>query len=156
MRVLDDEDMIPLLNAVKGNHAAVATHLVQHGANPNDKAHNLLMDAIVVSNTELASLLVEKGANIKYADEDGMTVLTQADYLGEVPIVKVLLAAGADVTAANNEGITALIAACSEGHVSVVELLLENEGVNAIARDKDGTSAVIAAAGPGHKALSLF
>ena len=48
------------------------------------KAHNLLMDAIVVSNTELASLLVEKGGNIKYANEDGVTVLTQAAYLGEV------------------------------------------------------------------------
>ncbi len=70
------------------------------------------MDAIVVNNTELASLLVEKGANIEYADEDGVTVLTQAAYLGEVPIVKALLAAGAgagaDVTAANNEGITPL------------------------------------------------
>ena len=70
-----------------------------------------------------------------------------------MPIVKALLAAGADVTAANNEGITALIAACSEGHVSVVELLLENEGVDAIARDKDGTSAVMAAAVPRHKVL---
>ena len=102
MRVLDDEDMIPLLNAVKGDHTAVATYLVQHGADPNGvsidekkEAHNLLTDAIVVNNTELASLLVEKGANIEYADEDGVTVLTQAAYLGEVPIVKALLAAGA-------------------------------------------------------------
>ncbi len=55
------------------------------------------------------------------------------------------------MTAANNEGITALIAACSEGHVSVVDLLLENEGVDAIARDKDGTRTVIAAAACGHK-----
>ena len=85
VRVLDDEDMTPLLNAVKGDHAAVATYLVQHGADPNDvsidekkEAHNLLMDVIVVSNTEFASLLVEKGANIEYADEDGVTVLTQA------------------------------------------------------------------------------
>ena len=82
VRVLDDEDMTPLLNAV------MATYLVQHGADSNDvsidekkEAHNLLMDAIVVSNTELASLLVEKGANIKYADEDGVTVLTQAAFL---------------------------------------------------------------------------
>ena len=164
VRVLDDEDMTPLLNAVKGNHAAVATYLVQHGADPNDvfidekkKAHNLLMDAIVVNNTEFASLrMVEKGANIEYADEDGVTVLTQAAYLGEVPIVKALLAAGADVTAANNEGITLLIAACSEGHVSVVELLLEHEGVDANARDKDGTSAVMAAAVRGHKVDSFF
>ena len=69
----------------------MATYLVQHGADPNDvsidekkEAHNLLMDAIVVNNTELASLLVEKGANIEHADEDGVTVLTQAAYLGEV------------------------------------------------------------------------
>ncbi len=57
------------------------------------KAHNLLMDAIVVSNTELASLLVEKGAIIEYADEDGVAALTQAAYLVEVAIVKALLAA---------------------------------------------------------------
>ncbi len=156
--------MTPLFNAVKGDHAAVATYLVQHGADPNDvfidekkKAHNLLMDAIVVSNTELASLLVEKGANIEYADEDGVTVLTQAAFLcGGAHCEGVAGGRGGDVTAANNESITASIAACSEGHVSVVELLLEHKGVDAIPRDKDGTSAAIAAAGPGHKALSLF
>jgi len=67
----------------------VATYLVQHGADPNDvsidekkKAHNLLMDAIMVNNTELASLLVERGAIIKYADEDGMAVLI----LGRCPL----------------------------------------------------------------------
>ncbi len=81
--------MTPLFNAVKGDHAAVATYLVQHGADPNDvsidekkKAHNLLMDAIMVNNTELASLLVERGAIIKYADEDGMAVLI----LGRCPL----------------------------------------------------------------------
>ena len=104
----------------------------------------------------MKALLVEKGANIKYADEDGVTVLTQAAYLGEMPIVKALLAAGVDVTAANNEGITPLIAACSEGHVSVVELLLEHVGVDAIVRDKDGTRAVMVAALSGHNLLSLF
>ena len=92
---------------------------------------------------------MEKGSIIKYADEDGMTVRILGRW------VKALLAAGTDVAAANNECIP-LIAACSEGHMSVVELLLENEGVDAIARDKDGTSAVMDAAGPGHKALSLF
>lgn len=34
--VVDDEGMTPLLNAIKGNFAAIAMYLVEHGANPND------------------------------------------------------------------------------------------------------------------------
>jgi ankyrin repeat protein len=67
-----------LLNAVKGNYGNVASYLVEHGADPNDlftdeknKKHNLLMDAIVVANKEFALLLIEKGANVSYADSEG-------------------------------------------------------------------------------------
>jgi ankyrin repeat protein len=83
--VSDDEDMTPLLTAIKGKHLALASYLLQHGADPNDvlvdektsKAHNLLMDAVVDGNQELAILLVEKGANLTYVDEEGVTIITQ-------------------------------------------------------------------------------
>lgn len=158
VRVTDDEDMTPLLSAIKGNYAAVATYLVQNGADPNDvyideksKKHNLLMDAVVVNNTEFALLLIEKGANASHADEDGVTVTTQAAYLGLLSIVEALLKTDTDVTIANNEGINPLIAAASEGHLAVVEALLLDGRIQLNDKDKDGTNALMAAAVRGHK-----
>lgn len=158
VRIADDEDMTPLLNAVKGNYGNVASYLVQHGADPNDsftdekgKKHNLLMDAVVVSNKEFALLLIEKGANISHVDSDGVTVITQAAYQGLLPIVEALLEKGADVTITNVEGITPLIASASEGHHDIVKVLLANGKGDVNARDKDGTNALMAASVRGHK-----
>jgi ankyrin repeat protein len=123
---------------------------VQHGADPNDvfvdekgKAHNLLMDAIVVSNKEYALLLIEKGANVTYANPEGVTVTTQAAYQGELAVVEALLAKGVDITVANNEGIDPLIAAASEGHHDVVKALLASGRAAVNAKDKDGTNALM-------------
>ncbi len=156
--VLDDEDVTPLLAAVKGGFENVTMYLLEHGANPNDvfiddklKPHNLLMDAVVNLNVTLALLLVEKGANITYADEDGVTVITQAAYQGLTSIVRALLEKGADPTLTNVEGINALIAAASEGHQEIVELLLATQLMDIDAKDKDGTNALMAAAVRGHK-----
>jgi serine/threonine-protein phosphatase 6 regulatory ankyrin repeat subunit B len=158
VRIADDEGMTPLLNAVKGNFGNVASYLVEHGADPNDvfvdekgKAHNLLMDSVVVSNKEFALLLIEKGANISYADAEGVTLVTQAAYQGQLAVVEALMAKGADVTVANNEGINSLIAAASEGHQDVVKAILASGKADANAKDKDGTNALMAAAVRGHK-----
>lgn len=157
-RVADDEDMTPLLNAVKGNYGNVALYLVQHGADPNDvfvdekgKRHNLLMDAVVVSNKEFALLLIQKGANISHADAEGVTVTTQAAYQGLLPVVEALLEKGADITVTNNEGINPLIAAASEGHHEVVKVLLASGKGDVNVKDKDGTNALMAASVRGHK-----
>lgn len=157
-RVADDEEMTPLLNAVKGNYGNVALYLVQHGADPNDvfvdekgKRHNLLMDAVVVSNKEFALLLIQKGANISHADAEGVTVTTQAAYQGLLPVVEALLEKGADITVTNNEGINPLIAAASEGHHEVVKVLLASGKGDVNVKDKDGTNALMAASVRGHK-----
>jgi len=133
---------------------------VKHGANPNDvyvddksKAHNLLMDSIVLNNTEFSLLLIEKGANVSFADEMGVSPLTQAAYVGQLSVVKALLDKGADVGAANHEGINAVIAASSEGFDDVLSLLLETKKADVNSKDKDGTNALMAASVRGHKAI---
>jgi ankyrin repeat protein len=150
VRASDDEDMTPLLHAVKGNHGAVASYLVKYGADPNDvfvdekgKVHNLLMDSILVTNKEFALLLIEKGANISFADNDGVTVTTQAAYQGQLAVVEALLAKGADISISNNEGINPLIAAASEGHHEIVKALLATKKAEVNAKDKDGTNALM-------------
>ena len=158
VRVADDEDMTPLLNGVKGSHNAVILYLLQHGADPDDvytdekgKHHNLLMDAVVVSNTELALLLLQKGANISHTDPDGVSVITHAAYQGLLPVVEALVEKGADITVTNKEGINPLIAAASEGYHEIVKILLQKGNGDVNAMDKDGTNALMAASVRGHK-----
>ena len=153
----DDEDITPLLNAVKGNFGAAAAYLVEHGANPNDvyidekkKTHNLLMDSVLVSNVDFAKLLIEKGAYVDFADDEGVTILTQAAYMGLDDVVRELINKGADTTIANKEGIDPLIAAASEGHNTCLEMILATKKANVNAKDKDGTNALMAAAVRGH------
>ena len=155
--IADDEEITPLLNAIKGNFGAVAMYLVEHGANPNDvyidekkKKHNLLMDSVLVSNIEFAKLLIEKGADPNYADDEGVTVVTQAAYMGLKDIVEMLVQKDADVTMANKEGIDPLIATASEGHNECLEMILGTKKVDVNAKDKDGTNALMAAAVRGH------
>jgi len=156
----DEDGSTALLMAVKGNHAAAAKFLIENGANPNDifidekgKAHNLLMDAIIVNNTEFATLLIEKGANTSYVDDEGVTIITQAAYQGQLAIVQKLLATtdSKDVAKTNNEGINPLIAAASEGHKDILKLIIDSKLIDINARDKDGTNALMAAAVRGHK-----
>lgn len=156
--VMDEDDVTPLVSAIKGGHYEVASLLLENGANANDqykdekgKVHNLLMDAILLSHIDLSLLLIEKGATITYADDEGVTALIQSAYQGLLSVVRSLLEKGADVTAANSEGINALIAASSEGHADVVTLLLGTGKCDVNAKDKDGTNALMAAAVRGHK-----
>lgn len=158
--VKDDEELTPMLSAVKGNFFDVAQYLLEHGANPNDiyvdekqKTHNLLLDAVVAGNTDLAILLINKGADITYTDTDGVSIVTQAAYQGQLEVVKALLAKNADINAANNEGINALIAAASEGYLEVVQALLATGKADINSKDKDGTNALMAASVRGHKTV---
>ncbi len=158
INAVDEDGMTPLLNAVKGNFANVAKYLVEHGANPNDifidekgKSHNMLMDSIMVSNNEFSLLLIEKGANISYLDEDKVSIATQAAYLGQLEIIKQLISRNADIISSNTEGINPLIASSSEGHHEIVKELLATKKIDINAKDKDGTNALMAASVRGHK-----
>jgi ankyrin repeat protein len=155
--VADDEDLTPLLNAVKGGHEDIARYLLKHGANPNHqftdaagKTHILLLDAVINKNIDYALELLEAGANASCTDEQQVSALTEASYLGLTDVVAALLRAGADASVSSTEGITALIAAASEGHTEIVTLLLQSPSTNVNSRDKDGTNALMAACVRGH------
>lgn len=64
--------------------------------------------ACVQKNTNIAILLMEKGANIEEKDAGGDTPLLKASFYGSIKIVEELLKRGANVKATNNEGNTAL------------------------------------------------
>jgi len=118
----DDDEKTALSAAVKGNFGEVASILVAGGADPNDNyideeggPHNLLMDAIIVENTEFSKLLIEQGAAVTHKDEHGVTTLLQAAHRGLTEVVELLIQnGGVGLDDENDDGITPVIAAASE------------------------------------------
>jgi uncharacterized protein len=73
--------------------------------------------------TEMATLLVSKGAEVNVAQEGGWTPLQQAAAHGYTPLVKYLLDHGADIQAKANDGRTAFDLASGAKHQETAALL---------------------------------
>ena len=98
-------------------------------------------------NGDLATVekLIQAGANVNQAGNDGETALIFAAWDGNTALVTALLAAqGIEVNQADKDGKTALFAAARKGHTEVVTALL-NGGANANAFDIRGENSVDAA-----------
>ena len=91
-----------------------------------------LMLACENGHVDAARALLDKGADISFADGKGRTPLYAACWGGDadmrphVDVARLLLERGADVNQAKNDGTTALYLACQNGHVDTARLLLEH------------------------------
>ena len=93
-------------------------------------------------NSDIAQLLLERGADPNIKNNNGFTALILASKWGRViDTVRVLLKKGADINAITNTGFTALMWASLEGNVDIVKLLLNN-GANPNIRNNDGNTAI--------------
>lgn len=72
---------------------------------------------------KMVAFLLEKGADAKAKDKDGVTPLHWAAFNGYENIAKALLAKEAEVKAKDNRGNTPLSLATRAGHQSIVNLL---------------------------------
>jgi len=160
VNVVDDEKRTALILAVKANYGDVAIELVRAGADPktvyvddDGETHNMLMDAITVENKEFALMLIEKGADLHYKDERGVSTLLQASHRGLLEVAEALVAKNTKddfVDGLSKDGMSPLIAASSEGHLEVAKLLIEKGGADVNAKDRDGTNSLMAASSRGH------
>ena len=91
---------------------------------------------------EVAMALIEAGADVDAADDEGKTPLwlavSSANATAE-EVAAILVAAEADVNAANDDGMAVLMRAVERGHVPSIELLIAN-GADTAARDAQGRS----------------
>ena len=95
---------------------------------------------------EAARLLLDRGAAVDTADNDGWTPLCIASQYGHVEMVRLLLGGGAQIDAhGNRDEETPLWLACREGSMSVAQLLLERGPVNVNHTNIDGTSILVVA-----------
>ena len=104
-----------------------------------------------VLNGDLATVerLIEAGADVNHANNNGTTALIFAASNGRTEVAEKLIQAGANVNLANNDGTTALIYAAWNGRTEVVTALL-NGGANADAFNIREENSVDAARKNGH------
>jgi ankyrin repeat protein len=70
--------------------------------------------------------LIELGADVNKATDDGWTPLAIAVQEGHEAVVWALIELGADVNKATEDGVTPLAIAVQEGHTAIVQIL--NDG----------------------------
>lgn len=138
-----------LMVAARYAHSNVVQALLTKGADVNAKSNNgttVLMNAaggprnttlsyrsgsgfttLVVSSeearSEIAQILLAKGADANARDNNGVTALSLAAGNGYLEVVRTLLKKSADVNAKNINGGTALMFSIKNGHKEITELL---------------------------------
>jgi len=98
-------------------------------------------------------LLLDRGAKINLADNDGVTPFFIACQQGPESTVLLLLDKGAKINVAENDGTTPLCIASQQGHESTARLLLDN-GASINLTTNDGATPLLVACRAGHATLA--
>lgn len=147
--------------AVEAKDVERVRTLLESGADPNEMGAfdwPLLIRAIYLGQTEIAKLLISRGANVnvKLTNPDNSTPLHSAAEQANMEIAKLLLAKGAEVDAKTKAGNTPLMWAAKskdERAVAVAELLLAHgadlncygfDGIPLQYAQDEGTPAMVA------------
>jgi ankyrin repeat protein len=140
-----------LIDAIKSGNLAEVKNLIQSGVEFDTlqfkieyNSYTVLTWAAANDHIEIVELLLEKGANVNQARQDGKTALMLAILFGKIQIIELLLEKGANVNQADQYGDTALIEAAANGNIEIVKLLLE-KGAKVNKANKDGETALMLA-----------
>lgn len=122
----------PLHLAAFFGRLGIVEALLESGANLNVVSRNSLRNAplhaaIAGNHSDVALLLIERGADVHAADAGGHTPLHIAAENGSLPVVRILVERGADPRAVDAEDRTPLARAAARNHTAIVDLLVEKK-----------------------------
>ena len=126
------------------------------GPSPSSSGNSALMLASFFGRSDVAALLLDRGARIDLRDKHDETALMWAARWGHVEVVRLLLARGAECNLQNVHGETALMWASSEGHEAAVSLLLECGASVSLANRIANETALMMAVSRGHARVSAL
>ena len=133
-----------MVNSIKLNYLNGVKYALNHGYDVDGekikKIDNPLIYAIWSKKPEIASYLIEKGANVNCfaLEKPYYTPLQIASKNGYIDIVEKLLKNGADINIKNIDRLNALSYAIDYNHLDVVKLLINNGSIIDNSRDAYG------------------
>lgn len=159
----DSQGRTALLQAVAGNHVAIAKALLDAGASPNTQAANrdtpwLLAGAS--GRTEIIAAMLPRKPDLSIRNRYGGNALIPACERAHVEAVKLLLTSGIDLDHVNDLGWTCLLEIVILGdggprHQQVAKLVLD-AGANPSLADKDGVTPLAHARQKGQRAIATL
>ncbi|KAG9400565.1 hypothetical protein AC1031_010777 [Aphanomyces cochlioides] len=121
------DDATPLMQAALIGELTAVDNIVSHDPDSinltNEHGMSALMLAAIEGNTDVAQLLLGRGAAVDLADKNGHTALMHTAYCGHADIIEVLVDGGADLTLRNKVGRTASDVALAVGHTALAKRL---------------------------------
>ncbi|XP_066980457.1 uncharacterized protein [Macrobrachium rosenbergii] len=129
-----------LMPSVESGDSEVLQQWLEWGASPDTKGNlhwSILHHACARGQLNIASLLIERGADVNIEDSNKTTPLHSACFHGHSRIASLLIDSNANVNAQDQRGNTPLHSAVLGGHAELVNLLLERNCDTTIA-NKEG------------------
>lgn len=150
---LNDKNRFTLINdAVTDNGTPFVEYLL-NGVNLTDYRDELTeaLETACESNfTEIASLLIEKGADVNGIGGKGAPLYYAALH-GNAALVKFMIEKGAAVNNLNKDDETALMSATRYGYFDIIKLLVENGAeINTVCGENDDTVLTVTAQTSNH------
>lgn len=133
----------PLILAAQGHHADAVRALLAAGADPRKRSSSgasVLLHAVMgAAPVKVVQLLLENGADVHVASDEGYTPVGMAANRGLLEVLELLLDQGADVNARDASGNTPLMKATA--HVPEVVALLLKRGADPHLTNREGQDA---------------
>jgi ankyrin repeat protein len=154
---VDTQGNPPLFYAVWSGVSAIASSLIDHGADVNfrngETGGTALLYGVIAGRESAVRLLLAKNASIALRFDGGQSILHIAAARSSTAILQALIAAYADLAATDQNNNTPLDEAVSRGRLSAVLVLLSSGADVNRSRTSDGRSALHEACAKGFATL---